>query len=187
MADDKIILGLVGEKGSGKGTIADYLKKNHKVVVYRFSKVLNDILDRLYLPKSRENQINLFLTLKEKFGSEVLARVLTNDIKNDKSALIVADGIRRWPELEFLSRLPNFYLIYITADMEKRFERSKLRGEKEGEANMTFQDFKKEEKKPTELEIAAIGKKASFKINNDKTFNELYLQIENIIKKIKTT
>ena len=180
----KIIIGLVGEKGSGKGTVAEYFKKNYQARIYRFSKILNDILDRLYLPKSRENQINLFLTLKEKFGSEVLANILKKDIENDKNALIVADGIRRWPELELLSQLPNFYLIYVTADIKKRFERSRLRGEKEGESSMTFADFKKEEKKPTEIEIANIGKEAFFKINNDKTFDKLFKQIENIIKKI---
>ena len=111
-----LVFGLVGHIASGKGTVVEYLKKNHNAIQYRFSKILDDILSRLYLENSRDNQINLAVKLRELHGNDVLARVLASDIKKDNPKLAIVDGIRYKEELEAFRALPDFKLVAVIAD-----------------------------------------------------------------------
>ncbi|MBU0670815.1 AAA family ATPase, partial [Patescibacteria group bacterium] len=169
-----VILGLTGEKLSGKGTVSDYLVENKNFKHYRFSKILDDIAERLYLPKTRQNLIDVALALREKFGPEILGHVLKKDIETEKVERAVVDGIRYWEEYNILKSLPGFHLVYVTATLENRFNRTRTRGEKEGEEETTFEEFKKMEEGPTEILIKEIGEKAEFKIENDGSYEELY-------------
>jgi len=48
MTNEKIIIGLVGQMASGKGTIAEYLRDKHGADFFTFSTVLRDVLNRLH-------------------------------------------------------------------------------------------------------------------------------------------
>ena len=179
-----IILGLTGEKLSGKGTTSDYLVEKHNFKHFRFSKILDDIADRLYLPNTRENLIEVALMLREKFGPEILAHVLKKDIEKDKPEFAVVDGIRYWEEYKILKNIPGFHLIYVTAPMKDRFERQQKRHEKEGESDMKLEEFEKQETAPTEVLIKEIGEKAEYQIDNYGSYEELYNNIEDICQKL---
>lgn len=179
-----VIIGLTGEKLSGKGTMSDYLIKKYSAKHYRFSKILDDIIKRLYLPKTRENQIDIALALREKFGNEILAHVLKKDIENDKQNICVIDGIRFWEEYHILKNLDNFILIYITAPLIKRFKRTEKREDKLDEKNITLEYFEKQEKAPTEIIIKEIAEKSDYQIINNADLNSFYAQIEGIMQKI---
>ena len=115
---NKIILGFVGPLASGKGTICQYLKEKHGASVFRFSTMLRDVLNRLYLEISRDNMQNLSSALRQTFGDDLLASVIANDVKNEKNEFIVIDGVRREPDIKYLKDFPNFYLIEIKADQK---------------------------------------------------------------------
>jgi len=178
-----LIIGLTGEKLSGKGTASDYLSTKYGAKHYRFSKILDDIIKRLYLPKTRENQIDIALALRDKYGNEILAHVLKKDIENEKPALGVIDGIRYWEEYNILKNLPGFMLVYITASLENRYQRTMARNEKADEKNMSFEAFQKQEKAPTEVIIKEIAEKADYRIDNNSTLDKLREQLEEILKK----
>lgn len=175
------IIGLVGEKLSGKGTVSDYLQEKYSAKHYRFSKILEDICERLYLPNTRENMIDVALSLRDKFGNEILAHVLKKDIEEEKPEYAVIDGIRYWEEYNILKNLEGFVFIYVTAPMEKRYERVKSRGEKQGEENLSFEDFKEQEQGPTEKMISELAQEARYTINNNGSLEDLYKEIENIL------
>lgn len=185
MNKKRLIIGLVGEKLAGKGTTTAYLAKKYRAHIYRMSKILDDILARLYLPIERENEISLVLALREKFGEDILAQCLAGDIQKDRQKLIVIDGIRMPQEVEIFQELKGFLLVYLTAPIKLRFERMQRRAEKLDEQKMDYQKFKDLEKQsPTEKSIKKIGRKARVKIVNDGTFEGLYQKIEKeIIKK----
>ena len=126
---NKIILGFVGPLASGKGAICQYLKEKHGASVFRFSTMLRDVLNRLYLEISRDNMQNLSSALRQTFGDDLLASVIANDVKNEKNEFIVIDGVRREPDIKYLKDFPNFYLIEIKADQKIRWERMRKRGE----------------------------------------------------------
>lgn len=184
MTSTQIIIGITGEKGSGKGTAAHYIMEKYGAQAFRFSKILDDVLARLYLLNARENQIKLALSFRANFGDDILARVLLQDATKSDHELMVIEGIRYWDELNILKQHPFFYLISITATPEVRHERCKNRGEKAGEKDQTFEQFMEEEKKPTELMIRDIAKTSNFKLDNNRDFEGLDYQIDVIMKKI---
>lgn len=180
---NKIILGLCGEIASGKGTIVKYLEEKYKATSHRFSTPLRDILKRLYLEISRENMQLSSRVLRENFGQNLLAKVITEDVKNDQNKIIIVDGVRRPADIEYLTKLPEFKLIYITADIKIRHERIIKRGENEDDKTKTFEQFIKDNQAEAELLISEIGKTADIKIDNNGTYEALYKQIDEIIAK----
>lgn len=185
MPKQELIIGLTGEKLAGKGTTAAYLAEKYNARVFRFSKVLDEILVRLYLPIARGNQINLGLCLRQNFGEGILAQTLLQDVQKEDYPFIVVDGMRMPEEGKLFGILPNFLLVYITAPIETRFKRMAGRDEKADEKDMSFEKFKEiEEISPTETSIKLLAAKAKVKIENDGSFEELYQRIEQeIVKK----
>lgn len=174
-----LLIGLVGEKGSGKDTFAKYLTEisNKKIIHIRFSDLLKETLKLWDIEPSRANLQKLAQVLED-FGSGTVAHGLEKQIQNAEAEIIILDGIRWHPDVELLKKFPNSKLIYITADPKLRFERLKSRGEKAGESEMTYDQFLEEEKAPNELLIAEIGSKADAKIENNES-------IENFDKEIR--
>jgi len=181
----KIVLGFVGKLASGKAVCQKYISEKYDAGSARFSTVLRDILNRLYLPISRENMQNLSLDLRERFGSDILAQVITEDVKNDTHEVVVIDGVRRLADISSLKDLPNFYLISIEASPEIRYERMKLRNENVGDANKTFEEFLEDGRREAELQIPEVMAAASFKLDNNGDLENLYTQIDKILEEIQ--
>lgn len=177
----KIILGLAGEMACGKGTAAKYLVQKYGAKSFRFSTMLRDILDRLYLEQSRENLQVLSTFLRQNFNEELFAKVITEDVKKDVGDIIIIDGIRRLADIKHLEQLPEFKLAYIETAIEKRYERVVKRGENTDDLKKTFEDFKKDHKRETELQIKDFKNHADFLINNDGLLEDLYNQIDKIL------
>lgn len=181
----KIILGFVGPLASGKEVAKKYLEEKHQAGIHRFSAILRDILNRLYLPIKRSNLQNLSLDLRNRFGSDTLARVIAKDVINDIHDIVVVDGVRRMDDIAKLKDLPNFCLVSIDADPEIRYKRLKLRNENAGDAEKTYEEFLEDGAQEAELQIPAVMAAAKYKINNSGSLADLYKQLEDIIKDLK--
>ena len=182
----KLIIGLIGEKGAGKGTVADYLLEKYGAVHFGTSKILRRTLEDLHLPVTRDNLVKLALVLKEGYGPSVIIDSLIQDMEKSDADLIIADGIRMHGDIEPFQKKyqENFYLVYVTADLRLRYERTKARKEKEGEENATLEQFLEEEGKLTEISIHEIGRRAEFKMNNNGTSEELKKQTDEMMEKL---
>jgi dephospho-CoA kinase len=179
------VVGLVGKIASGKGVVSDYLSRRYNARVYRFSDVLSDILLKLSKPNTRENLQALGFSLRQIFGDNVLSDVLKEEIKKDKSNVIVVDGIRYWNEFNMVKDFKNNLVVSVTAPLEVRFERASSRATR-GEAVLSFEDFKKNEEKPTEKLIDEIAMHADIKIENMGSKEALLETLDTIFKdKIK--
>ncbi|MEA2088258.1 MAG: AAA family ATPase [Patescibacteria group bacterium] len=181
MANKKIIIGLIGEIASGKGTIYNYLSQKYDVGYHRFSTILRDILDRLHKEINRENMQKLSTILRENFEQDILAKVIAKDVKNDQHKIIIVDGVRRFADIKYLKKIKGFKLVYIIADIEKRYKRVIKRSENSGDKTKTFDDFKKENRQESEIEIGKVGERADIRMDNNNSFEELYKLIEKII------
>lgn len=177
-----MILGLAGEIASGKGTAAGYLVKKYGGSSHRFSTMLRDILDRLYLGQNRENMQQLSTIVRRAFGEDTLARVVFEDIKRDGNEIIVVDGVRRLADIKYLRGLPEFKMVYLEADMEKRYARIVKRGENVDDKSKTFEKFKKDHEGEPEAQIRNLKSHSDFTVDNNGTFEDLYRQIDQIIK-----
>lgn len=178
----KIIIGLIGELGAGKGTAAAYLKEKYGASVYRFSTMLRDVLERLYLGNSRANMQNLSTILREEFGEDLMAKVIAEDVKNDSNKIIAVDGVRRFADIVYLKKIDGFVLAKIIAEPKTRYERLIKRKENAGESAKTFEEFLADHKKEADAEIPGVMKRADVTIDNNGSLEKFYKQIDSIIE-----
>lgn len=178
-----VIIGLVGEGGAGKGTVAAYLKEKYGAATCRFSDSLNDILARLDVEQTRENLIELSVIVRKSFGETVLARAIVRWIKTIDNGLVAVDGIRRMGDIETLGDLPEFHLVYVTANPRTRYERMIKRGEKAGETETTYERFLAQEQLPTEVSIKDVATHAEATLDNNGTVEELKTQVDRLMNK----
>ncbi len=179
----KLILGIAGEMGSGKGAIVQHVIQGHNAGSYKFSQILRDILDRVHVEQSRENISTLSLALRKNYGEDVLAKSMFHDVQNDVHDIVVIDGVRRLEDIVFLRQLPEFKLIYIETDIKVRYERLIARGENAGDSEKTFEQFCQDHKANADAYITDLKNYASDVIDNNGTYPELYSQMDEIIKK----
>jgi len=180
----KIILGLVGSLASGKETTKKYLAENYKAKDCKFSSILRDVLNRAAIPVSRENLQKLSTVLRANFGEDLLARAIAADASKLDADVVVIDGVRRFTDIEHLKDLPNFILVKIDADPKIRYERMKLRNENDGDNKKTFKEFLKDHEAEADKQIPEVMKTAKYFIENSGSFEDLYKQIDEIIKKV---
>jgi dephospho-CoA kinase len=186
MIDNKLILGFVGPIASGKGTACKYLQEKHKAEIFRFSTMLRDVLDRFYIEQSRENMQTVSLVLRQAFGDDLMAKTIANDTNKSKAKIVAVDGVRRKPDIKYLSQITGFYLVSIEADQKIRWQRIVARGENTDDTKKTLEQFAQDEQREAEQQIKEVAKLAKFKINNDGTTQDLYQQIEEILNKISS-
>ena len=179
------VIGLIGEKGSGKQTFVNFLKDltpDLNIRQVRFSDILAQTLMLWDLPNTRENLQKLAIMMNDSFGAQALANAAKFSIEGDSSDVIIFDGIRREAELQLVKKMPDHKLIYITADQNLRYERLKKRSEKVGEAGLTFEQFLAEEDSKAEKLISLLGKEADIKIENNKDILEFREKIKEFAK-----
>lgn len=181
----QIIIGLTSKIAAGKGTIADYLKEKYQANIYGFSTPLRDILNRLYLPLIRENTSGISTLLRSEYGDDLLARIITEDIKKDNNEIIILDGIRRITDIKFAKNLPGFHLVSVLADEKNRYQRLADRTQNVDDATKTFEEFLQDEQRETEVQIPEVMAQAEFEINNNGTMEELYKQVDDLINKLR--
>ena len=178
----KIILGFTGLIASGKGTAAKYLQEKYGAETFRFSTILRDVLDRLYLPQSRENMINLSTNLRENFGQDLLSKVIAQDASRAKTEIVVVDGMRRPADIKDLKEVPGFKMIAIEVDSKVRYERLVKRAENPGDTEKTYDEFLEDHKAETEITIPDLIKQADAVIDNNGSLEDLYKQLDELIK-----
>lgn len=180
----KIIIGLVGPIASGKGVTKKYLETKYKAKHCKFSTPLRDILIRLRVDISRDNIIDLSTILRERYGQDLLAKVIASDASRLDSDIVVVDGVRRLDDIEHLSTLPHFKLVRVEADPKIRYERMKTRNENVGDAEKTFGEFMEDHERETEATIPEVMEKAEYSLNNDGNLEDLHQQIDDLISKV---
>lgn len=179
----ELILGLTGPIACGKGTVKKYIIEKYGAQDCRFSTILRDVLGRIDIPTSRDNLIKISTMLRQTFGEDLLARAIAKDASNLDSKIVVIDGIRRMTDIGHLINLKHFILVSVDAQPKIRHERLVIRGENEGDADKSFEDFLADHQRETEMTIPEVMSFAKEKINNDKDLNFLYEQVDEIIKK----
>ncbi len=178
----KIIIGIVGENASGKTTMTNYLKEKYGAISFRFSDMLSDILDRVHVEKNRENLQALSTFLRQTYGEDIMSKTLAKDVELSTNNVIVTEGIRRPSDITYLKNMEGFMLVAIVADMKERYGRLKFRNEKSDDKEKTWEQFQIDAEHESEQKIAEIAKEADVVISNNGTIEELYAQIDEMIR-----
>ena len=176
----KLVLGVVGEMGSGKGTFAEYVKKKYGGDSFSFSHILRRLLDIVQLEKNRKNLQKISTVLRNNFGEDLLAKTICLEVGRSKKKWVVVDGVRRLEDIKYLKKTKGFRLVYLEADIHKRFVRIIGRKDKADDGKKKFVTFKKDHLAETELQIKKLKRHADFILNNDGTKKEFFEKIDKI-------
>ncbi len=178
-----MIIGLTGTFGAGKDLIARYLEsKNFQHL--STADILREEVLKKGLSLERETLRTFSNELKKTKGGDYLAREAVARIKNDD---VIISAIRAVEEVDYLKKIKNFYLVFIDAPIELRYERIRKRS-RIGEKEISLDEFKRKE----ELEMSGQSsqrldycqEKADFIISNTDSVDELNSKIDALLAKI---
>lgn len=181
----QVVIGLVGEKGGGKGTLTKLLREDAPpgvtVATMRFSDLHRETLALWHLPITRQNMQELSRILVAAYGKDVIANAMRVRIETTAAQLVVVDGVR-WEDDRLLIRsFPRNLLVYVTADARVRFERIQGRGENHDDHTASFEQFMDEERALAEQSIAHIGATADVTISNEGGMEDMRAHAKRIL------
>lgn len=167
----KLYVGLVGENGAGKGTVASIIQARIKTLTVghiTFSSVLRETLEIYDIPLTKHNFQVVIVALEKEFGQGLLTRAVRKRALAMNKDIVILDGVRWYTDLHMVRDFKDNLLVYVTADPELRYQRRKARKEKVSEDVMSWEQFCEEEIAENEVYVADIGKKhADVKISNN--------------------
>ena len=185
---ESIVFGLTGKNASGKGTVAEILKKKN-FTYHSLSDSLRDELKSLKKEETRENLIDIGNELREKGGPGVLADKLIPKLNFDNNHIV--DSIRNPLEVISLRKetlLRRFFLISVDANSRLRYDRLCSRG-RIGDTD-SWEKFVEQEKKeennddPNKQQLSRTMQMADYNIDNSGTLQELEAQVNKIISSL---
>jgi dephospho-CoA kinase len=185
-----MLFGVIGLNGSGKDTVADYLVEKYSFVHYGCGQAVRDELKKQgkdYL--NRENMIDLANKMRKEKGNDYWAKYIFEKFFDSQDLII--SSIRNPAEINFI-KSKGGKLIRVDAEQKTRFERVSKRAEDSSKhGSKDFEEFKRLEKielessDPSKQQLLACLEKADYSVDNSSSLEELYPQIDSIIKKEK--
>lgn len=183
----KIIFGLVGKFCSGKGLVAEYLVKKYGFVSASFSDRIREEILKSGQEITRESLQKFAGQMRQEFGPAVLAIKTWEHIQKEEAEKVVVETPRSVEEVEYLKKIPNFFLIDIDSDQKIRFERMKARNRESDP--QTWEEFLAAQNRDLHQDGRSMEEciaMADFKIENNGTAKELYQKIDNLLNKLRT-
>lgn len=188
---------IVGMAGSGKSAVSEYLKSKKKFGYVRFGQVVLDKVKELGEKPSESLERKIREELRDEHGMAVIAKL--NATKIDlliKESSVIADGLYSWEEYLFLKEKYNDDLIIIAvySAPKLRYDRLENRAQKHGpDPDLKYRSFSQAESKARDYaEIENLHKAGpiamvDYTLINNGTIENLYGQIDNVIKEIWPT
>jgi len=186
MQQKKLVMGITGTNGAGKGTVVDYLIKKKGFKHFSASGLITEELIKKNRPVNRDNMILMGNELRAKNGANYLARELLRRASKENANSII-ESIRTPGEVEELKK-NNGILIAVEANQRLRYERNLKRGSTKDK--VSFEEFVAQEKQemvsddPNKQNLSACKKAADYVIENKGTIDELNQKVEELLIKI---
>jgi len=180
-----MIIGIAGTIAAGKGTVVEYLKSKG-FVHYSASGVLKEILAERGLPQTRTYMSPLANELSAQHAGGVL-HLIHERAQKDNVKDYILEAIHRVSEADYVRSIGGV-IWGVDADLDKRFERTKKRGEGEKD-NVTYEQFVEHVRREDEGQgntgpnIRAVLGDANAVLQNNGTQEELFAQVEQALAK----
>lgn len=185
----KIVIGFVGKICSGKGEADKYLVEKYGFVSVSLSDQIREEIRKKGLDITRERLAETGGELREKYGSEILAKRAWEMILAQNVEKAIIDGARSLGEIEFLQTLPNFHLVAIEANQKIRFERIKKRvvaGQTDPITWEAFLEAEKNESGKFGMDVEKVMEKAEYHVTNEGSTDEFHQKLDHLLKKLPT-
>lgn len=181
----KVYVGLAGKLASGKGRVSGFLIERHDAYRVRSSDPLRQTLDLFGVPQSRDNLSKLSTFLRSAYGEDTICNAMARMLSASGKLVAIFDGMRRLADEARFRTIENFFLVYVDASQDVRYDRYIKRNENLGDSDMTREQFNARDTAEPEQEIEKLRNCADFVIdNNINSIEHLDKQIEDIFTKI---
>ncbi len=179
---ERIVVGVAGMPGAGKGTVRKIVQKMGYHVVVMGNEIREETKRRKLKP-TPENLGMLMLKLREEEGPAVVAKRCVPIMKRAKEKVVVVEGIRSLHEVdEFKKHFPNFTLIAIHASPETRFRR--LFQRKRSDDPKGWETFMERDLRELSVGIGAAIATADHMIVNEGTKAQLKRKTREVLKEV---
>lgn len=183
-----MLIGITGTDGAGKGVIVEYLVEKKGFAYYSARQLWVDEINRRGLEAKRENMRIVANDLRRQHGNDYLVAAYVEKMKEEGVENAIIESIRAIAEAETLKRHGGI-LIAIDADQRLRYER--IVGRASESDRVTFEQFAAQEAlemndpDPNGMQKEKVMQMADYTIMNNGTLDELHVQIEETLSKIK--
>jgi dephospho-CoA kinase len=185
----KIIIGITGTLGAGKGTIVDYLVKNKGFIHFSAREdVINKEIEKRVLPITRDNMVLVANDLRKNYGPSYVAEELFKMAQNSEKNCVL-ESLRTAGEIESLKKKGKFFLFAVNAEQKTRYNRVQERKNAQSD-NVSFEKFTEQEETemksddPNKQNLSKCIRMADYVFENNGTFENLHNQIDETIKKL---
>jgi len=179
---DKVVVGIAGMPGAGKGIFQKTMKKLGYPVVTMGDAVREEVI-RKNLDPTPENLGRIMLNLREKEGSSAIAKRCIPKMENLTGPVIVIDGIRSLVEVyEFKKRFPNFVLLAIHSSPKTRYMRLVRR--KRSDDPKDWETFIERDQRELGIGMGSVISVADYMIINEGTIRHLHQKTLTFVGKV---
>ena len=178
---ERIVLGVAGMPGAGKGTVREIVQKMGYSVVVMGDEIREEAKRRNLKP-TPENLGMIMLRLREEEGPAAIARRCIPKMEKTKEKVVV-EGIRSLHEVdEFKKHFPNFTLIAIHASPETRFQR--LFQRKRSDDPNQWETFRERDLRELSVGVGAAIATADQMIVNEGSKAQLKRKTRKVLKEV---
>ena len=179
------IIWITGPQAAWKWAIVDYLTQKKWFAHYSVRWFLTQELEKRWLTVDRDSMRELGNELRANYWpSYITDQLFLQAQEACKDAII--ESVRAIGEVESLKKNSDFILLAVNADQKLRFARAIAR--KSASDFVSFEKFQEQERlesensDPFKQNINACIQMADYVINNDWNLEDLYKQLDEIIK-----
>jgi dephospho-CoA kinase len=182
MNTDKIVVGLTGMPGAGKGVVVEVAKEaGYDVVV--MGDVIREETKKRGLELNPQNVGKVMLQLREESGATVIAQKCVPKIVQQTRSKIVVDGLRSYAEAElFMANFSKFTLVTVHAAPEVRFQRLHARGRSDDSSS--FEVFHERDMRELNVGMGVAIALSQVVIVNDGSIDEVKCRAKAVLQGI---
>jgi len=167
---------IVGEIGSGKSEVTDYISRKFKVKKIHTRKIISEIINADdFKNKNRTSfQDKAYELISRETGYKNIAGKIIDNIKGIKSKKVVIDGIRNIETYSILkNRYPNMTLIYVDVPIDTAYKHFTERSK----SNVSVHEFRNARYHPVEKDVTLFKSRADVYIFNGSNLSALNTKI----------
>jgi dephospho-CoA kinase len=180
--EDKVVVGVAGMPGAGKGAFRRVIQRMGYPVVIMGDEIREEVKRRNLKP-TPQNLGKVMLQLREVEGPAAVAKRCIPKLKDTRGGIVVVDGIRSLHEVEeFKKHFPNFTLIAVHTSPRTRHQRLSRR--KRSDDPKSWEIFMQRDLRELGVGLGAVIATADHMIVNEGTLAQLRKKIRQVLKEV---